>query len=85
MKRLSLPDFPGHLIHPDLGVTMTVLLWAVSGGLITGLGGLMAARAKGNCTRLAIGMALTLVGVVLVGSAVLYHNSLNQTVAPDGR
>lgn len=84
MKRLPLPDLPEHLIHPSLGTTLIVLLWVVAGGAVTALGGLTAARANGNYTRLAVGVALTLVGVVLVGSAVLYHNSLDQAVAPDG-
>lgn len=78
MERFSWPGFPEHLIHPDAGLTATVLVWALAGAVVTASGGLTAIRAKGRRTRLAIGMALTLIGVAVVGSAVLYHNSLNQ-------
>lgn len=83
MERLSLPGLPGHLIHPDVTITATVLAWALAGAVLTSLGGLTAARAKGKRTRLAIGMALTLLGVAVVGSAVVYHNSLSRAAGPN--
>jgi hypothetical protein len=82
LERLSLPALPVHLIHPSLSVTATVLAWALSGAALTALGGLTAARAKGRRTQLAVGMVLTLLGVAVLGSAVLYHNSLGQGVEP---
>lgn len=82
MERLSTPHLPAHLVHPTAGVTLTVLAWILIGGIITAVGGLTASRAHGNKGRVALGMALAIAGVAVVGSAVVYHNSLNQAVAP---
>lgn len=83
MERLSLPAPPQHLIHSNPGVTAAFISWAFIGVVITALGGLLAFRSQGNRTRLAAGMALTLAGVCVMGTAVLYHNSLMQAVAPN--
>ena len=76
MEAFSLTRLPGHLIHPSVSVSAIILGWMLLGGAITALGGLTAIRAKGNRSLLAVGIALTLIGVVAVGSAVVYHNSL---------
>ena len=81
MELLSLDALPVHLIHPDADVTAIILGWIVLGGVITAVGGLTAARAKGNRILLAVGMALTLAGIVTVGSAVVHHNSLRDQPA----
>jgi hypothetical protein len=77
------PKLPRHLIHSNLTDTVVVLGWSLLGVVMTAPGGLTAARAKDSRTRLVIGMVLTLAGVAVVGSAVLYHNSLSQALAPD--
>lgn len=83
MERISLTEFPRHLIHPSLGETALILAWSLLGVVMTALGGLTAARADDNRARLIVGMALTLAGVAAVGSAVLYHNSLSQGLPPE--
>ncbi len=82
-ERLSVTGIPQHLVHSSLTDTAVVLAWSLLGVVLTALGGLTATRANGKRARLFVGMALTLAGVAVVGSAVFYHNSLSQAVAPD--
>lgn len=83
MERISSTELPRHLIHSSLGQTSLILAWTLLGVAMTALGGLTAARADGNRARLILGMTLTLAGVAAVGSAVLYHNSITQGLAPE--